>query len=49
MDRPRFMTVQIFDCNALTAAQEARGVPVGQRAIGQVRCGFVRDPMTFAR
>jgi lactoylglutathione lyase len=42
----RYMTVQIFDCDATTAALEARGVEVGQppRTIGEVRYSFVRDP-----
>ncbi|MEQ9125604.1 MAG: VOC family protein, partial [Alphaproteobacteria bacterium] len=42
----RYMTVQIYDCDAATAALEARGVEVGlpPRTIGQVRFSFVRDP-----
>lgn len=42
----RYMTVQIFDCDALTTALETKGVEVGQppRTIGQVRYSFVRDP-----
>ena len=40
------MTLQIFDCDGLTAALEAQGVEVGQppRTIGEVRYSFVRDP-----
>ena len=42
----RYMTVQIFDCDGLTAAMQAAGVEIGQppRTIGQVRYSFVRDP-----
>ena len=42
----RYMTVQIFDCDGLTAALERQGVEVGMapRTIGQVRYSFVRDP-----
>lgn len=42
----RYMTVQIFDCDGLTAAMERRGAVVGAepRTIGQVRYSFVRDP-----
>jgi len=42
----RYMTVQIYDCDAATAALQARGVEVGlpPRTIGQVRYSFVRDP-----
>ena len=42
----RYMTVQIFDCDALTASLEAQGVEIGQppRTLGQVRYSFVRDP-----
>lgn len=42
----RYMTVQIFDCNALTEALRRRGAVIGAepRTIGQVRYSFVRDP-----
>jgi lactoylglutathione lyase len=42
----RYMTVQIFDCDGLTAEMERRGAVVGAepRTIGQVRYSFVRDP-----
>lgn len=42
----RYMTVQIFLCDALTAALERQGVEVGQppRTVGQVRYSFIRDP-----
>ena len=42
----RYMTVQIFDCDGLTAAMERRGAVIGAepRTIGQVRYSFVRDP-----
>jgi lactoylglutathione lyase len=42
----RYMTVQIFDCDGLTAALERQGVEVGQppQTVGQVRYSFVRDP-----
>ncbi len=42
----RYMTVQIFDCDGLTAEMQAAGVEIGQppRTIGQVRYSFVRDP-----
>lgn len=42
----RYMTVQIFDCDGLTAAVERRGAVIGAepRTIGQVRYSFVRDP-----
>lgn len=41
----RYMTVQIFDCDGLTAAMERAGVEIGQppRTVGQVRYSFVRD------
>lgn len=41
----RYMTVQIFDCDAVTALLEARGAEVAQepRTLGQVRFSFVRD------
>lgn len=42
----RYMTVQIFDCDQVTAAMERAGAEVGMppRTIGQVRYSFVRDP-----
>jgi len=42
----RYMTVQIFDCDGLTAAMQAAGVEIGRapQTIGQVRYSFVRDP-----
>lgn len=42
----RYMTVQIFDCDGLTAALERAGVEVGAppRTVGQVRYSFIRDP-----
>lgn len=41
----RYMTVQIFDCDGLTAALGRMGVPVGKPpgTVGQVRYSFVRD------
>jgi len=41
----RYMTVQIFDCDGLTAALERQGVEIGQapKTVGQVRYSFVRD------
>ncbi len=41
----RYMTVQIDDCDAATAALERRGAEVGQapRTLGSVRFSFVRD------
>ena len=41
----RYMTVQIFNCDALTAELERAGVEIGQppRTVGQVRYSFVRD------
>ncbi len=41
----RYMTVQIFECDWVTAALERAGVEVGMppRTIGQVRYSFVRD------
>ena len=41
----RYMTVQIFNCNGLTAAMEWAGVEIGQppQTVGQVRYSFVRD------
>ncbi len=41
----RYMTVQIFDCDGLTAALEREGVEVGQppKTVGQVRYSFIRD------
>lgn len=43
----RYMTVQIFDCDQITAAMERAGAEVGMppRTIGQVRYSFVRDPV----
>ncbi|HKK29879.1 MAG TPA: VOC family protein [Alphaproteobacteria bacterium] len=42
----RYMTVQIFDCDRVTAALEQRGVELGHppRTVGPVRYSFVRDP-----
>lgn len=42
----RYMTVQIFDCDQVTAAMERAGVEIGMppRTIGQVRYSFARDP-----
>ena len=42
----RYITVQIFDCDGLTAALERQGVEIGQapKTVGQVRYSFVRDP-----
>lgn len=42
----RYMTVQTFDCDGLTAALERAGVEVGAppRTVGQVRYSFIRDP-----
>lgn len=42
----RYMTLQIFDCDGLTAALAAEGVEVGQapKTVGQVRYSFIRDP-----
>ncbi|MBL6598605.1 MAG: VOC family protein [Alphaproteobacteria bacterium] len=42
----RYMTVQIFDCDKVTAAMERAGVEIGMspRTIGQVRYSFARDP-----
>ena len=42
----RYMTVQIFDCDGLTAEMERHGAVIGAepRTIGQVRYSFVRDP-----
>jgi predicted enzyme related to lactoylglutathione lyase len=42
----RYMTVQIFDCDEVTAAMERAGVEIGMspRTIGQVRYSFARDP-----
>ncbi len=41
----RYMTVQIFDCDRMTAELERQGVEVGAaaRTVGQVRYSFVRD------
>ncbi len=41
----RYMTVQIFDCDAATAALAGKGVEVGMapKTVGQVRYSFVRD------
>ena len=42
----RYMTVQIFDCDGLTAALERAGVEIGMapKTVGQVRYSFIRDP-----
>ncbi len=42
----RYMTVQIFDCDAATAAAERLGADVGQppSTLGSVRFSFLRDP-----
>ncbi len=42
----RYMTVQIFDCDAATARAERLGAEVGQppRTLGSVRFSFLRDP-----
>lgn len=42
----RYMTVQIFDCDRITAALSAAGVEIGMapKTVGQVRYSFVRDP-----
>lgn len=42
----RYMTVQIFDCDAMTAEMERLGAVIGAapRTIGQVRYSFIRDP-----
>jgi lactoylglutathione lyase len=42
----RYMTVQIFECDALTAALQQQGVEVGMapKTVGQVRYSFIRDP-----
>jgi lactoylglutathione lyase len=42
----RYMTVQIFDCDQVTAALERAGVEIAMppRTIGQVRYSFARDP-----
>lgn len=42
----RYMTVQIFDCDGVTAALERAGVEIGMapKTIGQVRYSFARDP-----
>lgn len=42
----RYMTVQIADCDAVTALTERRGAEVAQppRTLGSVRYSFLRDP-----
>ena len=42
----RYMTVQIFNCDSLTAALERSGVEIGMapKTVGQVRYSFIRDP-----
>jgi len=42
----RYMTVQIFDCDAVTARMSAAGAETGMapKTLGAVRYSFVRDP-----
>jgi lactoylglutathione lyase len=42
----RYLTVQIFDCDGITAALERAGIEIGMAptTVGQVRYSFVRDP-----
>lgn len=42
----RYMTVQIFECDAVMQALADAGAEIGRpaRSLGQVRYGFVRDP-----
>lgn len=42
----RYMTLQIFNCDSLTAALERSGVEIGMapKTVGQVRYSFIRDP-----
>lgn len=42
----RYMTLQIFDCDGLTAALAAEGIEIGQapKTVGEVRYSFIRDP-----